>query len=151
MLRRCENPDEAGYSNYGGRGITVCPEWRDPRAYIDYVEQELGPRPDPSCTIDRVDNDGNYEPGNIRWATRSQQNANQRQRVSVGYPVGASGYRGVRLNKKSGRYHARLQRDGREYSLGYFSTPEEAARAYDAAVRARGEWKTRLNFPDEVL
>ncbi len=148
MVRRCENPRHPQYRDYGGRGITVFPAWHDPAVYVRYVEQVLGPRPAPGYTIDRIDNDRGYEPGNLRWATRSEQNANQRQRVSVGYAVGPTGFRGVRLHRRSGRFQARLHRGGRERSLGYFDTAEEAAQAYDTAVRALGEWKLRLNFPE---
>jgi hypothetical protein len=75
MIRRCEWPNMPQYPRYGGRGITVCERWHDLQAFIDDILAELGPRPD-GMTFDRIDNDGNYEPGNVRWATQSQQNAN---------------------------------------------------------------------------
>lgn len=72
--RRCHSPAAHNYRWYGGRGIQVCPEWRhDAGAFIAYVERELGPRPTPKHSIDRVDNNGNYEPGNLRWATPVEQ------------------------------------------------------------------------------
>lgn len=76
MKARCQNPDHKFYSYYGGRGISVCQEWQtDFIAFYKYV----GPRPSSSHTLDRFpDNDGNYEPGNVRWATRAQQVANRR-------------------------------------------------------------------------
>lgn len=151
MVRRCTVPTEAGYQNYGGRGISVFTEWLDPAKYIAYVDNELGPQPGDGYSIDRIDNNGNYEPGNIRWASRSVQNENQRQRTSPGYPVGQTGYKGVRLHRPTGRYHARLHIGGKERSLGYFTDPLEAARAYDiAAWQAHGP-RARLNFPAEVL
>ena len=81
IVRRCYSPNADNYRYYGGRGIAVCTEWRhDPAAFIAYVEQHLGPRPGGKTsgggweyTIDREDNDGNYEPGNIRWADRITQ------------------------------------------------------------------------------
>lgn len=77
IKQRCLNPNERGYPKYGGRGIKVCDEWAASfQAFFDYV----GYRPGPEFTIDRIDNDGNYEPGNVRWATARQQSANQRPR-----------------------------------------------------------------------
>jgi Staphylococcus phage HNH endonuclease len=78
MLARCQNPEHDGYHNYGGRGIQVHPDWRDdPRPFIEWLLANLGPRPD-GMTLDRINNDGNYEPGNLRWATHAQQAANRR-------------------------------------------------------------------------
>jgi len=75
MKRRCLNPKDLGWERYGGRGITVCAEWQ---ASFDAFLAYMGPRPSLAHSIDRIDNDGNYEPGNVRWATWSQQNANKR-------------------------------------------------------------------------
>ena len=86
MLQRCENPGHQAFKNYGGRGITVLAEWHDVAVFIAWIEANLGPRPD-GCTLDRVDNDGNYEPGNLRWATHSAQAANQRK---DGRPLGSA-------------------------------------------------------------
>lgn len=75
MHQRCENPRSRDYPNYGGRGIAVCARWNDFAAFI----ADMGPRP-AGLTIDRINNDGNYEPTNCRWTTRAQQNANKRPR-----------------------------------------------------------------------
>ncbi len=76
MLQRCLNPRSKAYSRYGGRGITVCDRWRKGgfRVFI----ADMGPRPSLRYSIDRVNNDGNYEPGNCRWATKKEQNRNRR-------------------------------------------------------------------------
>ena len=76
MLRRCENPQDHFYYRYGGRGITVCERWHDVKLFIADIESLLGFRP-PGMTLDRKDNDGNYEPGNVRWATAAEQVANR--------------------------------------------------------------------------
>jgi hypothetical protein len=82
MLDRCENPQHPHYRNYGGRGITVCGRWHDLKMFILDVERLIGPRP-AGMTLDRTNNDGNYEPGNIRWATAKQQCANRRRRAGT--------------------------------------------------------------------
>lgn len=80
MLRRCENPAVKDYPNYGGRGITVCAEWHDVTTFITWIEANLGARPT-GMTLDRLNPDGNYEPGNVRWASAATQAANRRRRA----------------------------------------------------------------------
>lgn len=78
MKARCLNPKDQSYGYYGGRGIKIYEPWiNDFAAFYNYV----GPRPTPQHTLDRYpNNDGNYEPGNVRWATRQEQSDNQRDR-----------------------------------------------------------------------
>jgi hypothetical protein len=74
MLQRCFNPNNPAYCYYGERGITVCEQWLK----FENFYADMGPPP-PGRTIDRINNDGNYEPGNCEWATQAEQVANRRK------------------------------------------------------------------------
>lgn len=77
MMQRCYTESHIGYPNYGGRGIAVCDEWHDVTTFIDWIERNLGQRP-AGCTLDRIDNDRGYEPGNLQWSTARDQTLNRR-------------------------------------------------------------------------
>ena len=72
---RCNNPNDKAFHNYGDRGITICDRWRNS---FENFFADMGPRP-PNLSLERIDNDGNYEPGNCVWDTRRKQNRNQRR------------------------------------------------------------------------
>lgn len=74
MKARCANPRNPRYSAYGGRGITVCERWES----FENFFADVGPRPTPRHSIDRIDPNDGYHPGNVRWATLAQQNNNKR-------------------------------------------------------------------------
>jgi hypothetical protein len=83
VLDRCENPRNKRYQRYGGRAIAVCDRWHDVRLFIQDIEQEIGVKParchecGGSYSLDRINNDRGYEPGNVRWATAVEQNSNK--------------------------------------------------------------------------
>lgn len=80
MRSRCNNPRVPYWNNYGGRGIRVCDRWNESFAAF-YAD--IGPRPSAEHSIDRIDNDGHYEPGNCRWSTRLEQAQNTRRKRAV--------------------------------------------------------------------
>lgn len=120
MRRRCSDTKYKYYYNYGGRGITVCDRWVSD--FANFVA-DVGKRPE-GYSLDRINNDGNYEPSNVRWADRVTQNGNTRAvQRSVGVP-------GVSRNQYGG-YRARYKRNGKEVHLGVFSTVSEASDAIE--------------------
>src|SRR6266496_181615 len=74
MIQRCTNQNLKCYKYYGGRGITVCERWR--QSFENFIE-DMGERP-PGLSLERINNDGHYEPSNCKWATRAEQHRNQR-------------------------------------------------------------------------
>ena len=88
MMERCYKPNATSYRHYGERGIKVYGPWHDAASFIEWIEQNLGPRPcdiNGNCdarrhpySLDRIDNNGNYEPGNVKWSTWLEQRENRR-------------------------------------------------------------------------
>lgn len=108
MLRRCYSEKSSSYPNYGGRGVTVCEEWRDFRNFL----ADMGVRPE-GMSLDRIDPEGNYEPGNCRWADRNTQARNTRLRAA-----NKSGVHGVWWYAERNAYKACIHRGGKLIHLG---------------------------------
>ena|SRR3990167_808317 len=121
LRNRCNNPRDRAYANYGGRGIEVCERWD----LVDNFLEDMGPRPGPEYSIDRIDNDGNYEPDNCRWTTDSEQNSNRRPRMTCkcGHPLRGDGA-DIYIVPSTGEHRCRTCYNAR-------------ARAYQRRVRGR--------------
>jgi hypothetical protein len=83
MMSRCANPNATGYEYYGGRGIEVCKRWLIPENFL----ADMGTKPSPTHSLDRINNNGNYEPRNCRWATPLEQTQNRRPRSEFNFSV----------------------------------------------------------------
>ena len=141
MKQRCSNPNQYAYQYYGAKGIKVCKEWADS---FEAFLRDMGTRPGPEYSLDRIDCDGDYEPGNCRWATKSEQSRNRNYSLSNGLPVGVS-------LRDSGRYSACHWPNGKTKYIGTFDTPEEAHYAYLMAEKGIYPTKTITYSYDEKL
>jgi len=127
MKDRCRNEKSKDYASYGGRGISVCERWLES---FNNFYTDMGDRPSENHSIERKDNNGNYEPDNCKWATKSEQQRNLRVRKNS-----SSGVKGVRLiswtNKfmRRYKYEVRFYIDGKNKGIGTFDTLEDAAKA----------------------
>jgi hypothetical protein len=127
MNSRCYNQHYHRFHRYGGRGVRVCDRWRnDFEAFLDDVPAHPGP----GYSLHRINNDGDYEPGNVKWATVKEQACNSSR------PVGITGLRGVWLAGPHGKYRASIIRDGKCHHIGTFNSPQAASKAYEQAKAA---------------
>lgn len=141
MKARCNNKNDKGYVEYGGRGISVCKEWSE--NFMNFYEWAIANRYSDDLSIDRIDNDGNYEPDNCRWVEAYIQSANTR----LIHKYNTSGYRGVSLHSIKKKWRARVNFKKKTYYAGEYTTKEEAAIAYDNIV-IENNWPHPLNFPE---
>ncbi|HFJ9368552.1 hypothetical protein [Bacillus pacificus] len=116
MKQRCLNPNNDRYKDYGGRGITVCERWLN---FENFLE-DMGEKPSPEHSLDRIDVNGNYEPSNCKWSDKYEQVDNQRMRKN-----NTSGYKGVSFDAKRNKYITQKNVRGKKYQKR-FDTLEEA-------------------------
>lgn len=126
IWQRCRNPKTKFFHLYGGRGITVCNEWRTFAGFW----KDMGSTYQDGLEIDRIDVNGNYESNNCRWVTRAQNTHNSR-----GQPYKSSKYKGVRWEKKRHIWVAGIGYNGHSYFLGRYHNEEDAAIVYNVAAQ----------------
>ena len=142
IIHRCYDEKDNSYMNYGGRGIAISPEWRkSPELFIDYVESLSG-YGEQGYTLDRVDNNGDYAPGNLRWADKQTQARNKRMSKR-----NKSGFRGVSWDRKTNKWRAQISIEERRTTIGYYTDKTEAAKAFDKVARENGYEESVLNIP----
>lgn len=130
MRQRCNDPNYKDYCRYGGRGILVCKEWQ---AFEPFYEWSLTNGYDPHaprgfCTIDRINNDGDYEPSNCRWVTQTAQ-----MRNTGVYRNNTSGVKGVHWCRSKNRWIANIGGEGRQIILGRYTSFDDAVASRKAA------------------
>ena len=121
IKNRCYNQRNKDYPKYGGRGITICDRWKDS---FDTFVREVGERPSPEHSIERLDNNGNYGPGNCIWGTPVQQSRNRRT-----FTTNTSGTTGVHYHTRAKKWQARIYANGKRIHGGYFDSKEDAIKA----------------------
>ena len=135
------------YSDYGGRGITICDDWKnEPIAFYNWALSN-GYEENKGLSIDRIDNDGNYEPSNCRWVSSNIQNRNKRIPKN-----NKSGYKGVCYPKGNNKYRAQIRVNKKQIHLGLFPTAVEGAVAYNNYIIENNLEGFNLNeIPEEYL
>lgn len=121
MHTRCYNKNNPAYKSYGGRGIKVCDRWRGVMGFSNFYS-DMGKRPSLNHSIDRINNDGGYEPDNCRWATKSEQMINRTM-------PSKSGIKGISWYNKYQNWRLAIKVDGNWKFAGYYNTLEEARAA----------------------
>ena len=124
MIARCLGKG-AGAAWY--RSVFVCERWL--RSYENFLA-DVGPRPSPQHSLDRIDHNGDYEPGNVRWADRNTQSRNTKNHCT-----NTTGHRGVSWSKAKGKWRAAIYVNNRQHHVGYFNELADAVSARQEAER----------------
>ena len=126
MMNRCYNKKNKDYPNYGARGITVCKEWYDTKTFIEWAEETHVE----GTTLDRINTYGNYEKGNVRWASSTIQRTNQRINNK-----NTSGFVGVSWVNARSKWKANIISNYISIHLGYYDNIEDAVKARDNYIK----------------
>lgn len=119
MRERCYNPKQSNYEYYGAKGIKVCKEWNESFETFLY---DMGPRPYPNYQLDRINSDGNYEPNNCRWVSKSKNMINRKSSLGEMKNI---------YKRDNGKYRVSIKRNGKQHLSKSISTVEEAVRIRD--------------------
>lgn len=128
IIMRCTNKNTPCYDRYGERGIAICEEWRN--SFIEFYNWSINNGYSDDLSIDRINNNGNYEPSNCRWVNKTIQARNTR----ILRKDNVSGYRGVGFNKNANKFQAHITVDRKQIYLGLYLNPKDGAIAYDKYV-----------------
>ncbi len=126
MMQRCNNPKQISYKYYGAKGIKVCNKWLDINNFIE----DMYPSFQEGLTIDRIDVNGNYEPTNCRWSTKTVQSRNTRKLMCNN----TSHYRGVHFDNTINKWIAKICVNFKRIHIGTFNVAIDGALAYDNYV-----------------
>ena len=158
MIYRCHNPNCDAYERYGGRGIEVCPRWRE--SFENFLS-DMGFRPSPDYSLDRIDNDGDYEPGNVQWASSKEQMCNRRGNVKLTYQGKTQALSEWAEEKNLGENTLRARLNyGWDLSDALERPPQRNVRkaySHSVMIEINGEtdyltgWLRRLNMSDSTV
>ncbi len=141
--KRCDCPTNKAYKYYGERGIRVSPKFDSFLYWLNIIENLPNAYKD-GYSIDRINNNGNYEEGNLRWATHNTQSQNTRRIRRTN----TSGYRGVSFKKTTQRWRAQICIKRKVLHLGYYDTKIQAAQSYDNYIISHNLEHTK-NFKEK--
>lgn len=152
MLDRCRNPNNPFYPDYGGRGIRVTPAWKDYTVFI----RDVGYRPSPDLSLERLDHDGDYEPGNVTWRTSTHQQRNKRDNAHV--TVNGETLLRIEWSERTGINHstirARLRKGWTpEQAVGIEPPPEPRGQSITAGgvTRRVAEWSAITGIKPDAI
>jgi hypothetical protein len=152
MKKRCNRRANEDWDRYGGKGITVCERWNGPDSYPNFLE-DMGPRPSPEHTIDRIDPKGPYSPENCRWLHRAEQSANRSNCIHVTYNGQTKILKqwAEELNLNYGTLHTRYQAGDRGARLFRKPKPKSLMITHNGRTQHIKSWAREFNLNHGTL